>query len=325
MNTSTQTFAHFTLALVLGACSGGLSVQDPPPEGAGGSSGSGGSSSGGAQRFAANDPSCPASAPGERELCTISEGTNCLFNDPDASNPGYTAQSVCGCWAAAGGEQRWSCYVSQSSPYECPAAEPASGSSCSGLFGAECSYPERTLCACSSQPGVWACYHQGRTNIPDTPATLDLDVPVNELTLEERQTFCDWFGTSRLGEGYPEDPPAPVNQDGYTYNSSCHFGGSYVVCDAAMPGLSSDQCVANLGFSSCTAPLSELADCVHTIYDGCFPSPRGCAPYLDREGCSGTLVNSRSDELGGSGGTGGTGASGSGAAAAFDVCSIRVE
>src|SRR5215208_8422942 len=57
-------------------------------------------------------------------------------------------------------------------------------------------------------------------------------------------------------------------------------------------GASSNDCMGNFALSSCAAPVSELVDCVLTVFDSCWPAPHGCMRYLEKPGCSGTLVNS---------------------------------
>jgi hypothetical protein len=91
-----------------------------------------------------------------------------------------------------------------------------------------------------------------------------------------------------------------------------------------LPTISREQCVANLGLTSCGASVGELADCALTIHDSCFPADRGCAPYFDHPDCSGTLVVDARESGGAGGGTGGTGV-GIGAASGRDACSIRVQ
>jgi hypothetical protein len=82
---------------------------------------------------------------------------------------------------------------------------------------------------------------------------------------------------------------AVIAEDGYTENSACIGGGEFP-CDARVPLLSVEQCVANLELSSCEAPVSELTDCLVTVYDGCWPAPHGCARYLEKPGCMGTIA-----------------------------------
>ena len=75
-----------------------------------------------------------------------------------------------------------------------------------------------------------------------------------------------------------------------------------------------------------------------TVHDLCWPSPHGCARYLERPGCDGSIVLSKTGRpathpTGGTGsvGSGGTGNTGTGGAAGSGVvperpfCSIRVQ
>lgn len=330
MTRDDPTLARWTTlaAVALAACSGALSVEDPKPDGSGGATGGTSGGVGGtgsdAQRFTGNDPACPAGAPVESDPCDLTEGTICSFMTPNPGTPGYDDGALCGCWAAAGGTLRWACYWRGSNSSGCPEAEPANGSSCSGLIFATCSYPERTSCSCLGPSAVWSCATTKVADVPWLPDSLDPTVPVNELSAEERSDFCAWFATSRYA-GTFEDGPASVDENGYVVAACSTCAGA---AQAAIPSISREQCVANLGFSSCAAPLAELADCVSSMYDGCFPRERGCAPYLDHEGCSGTLLNAwnmgaagttATGGTGGSGDTGGTGPTGN------EDCRIRVQ
>jgi hypothetical protein len=176
-------------------------AEDAPEQGTGGGSATGGSG-GNQSAWTGNEDNCPSTAPLSGDLCDVAEGQSCSFADADPSNVGYTMQSLCGCWPASGGTLSWYCYSDQSGPWECPTAQPANGSDCFGNFGASCHYPERTYCSCGSESG-WSCVYEGRTNFPEFPPSLDANEPLAELTQEERVTFCAWYVSSRLGEGYP--------------------------------------------------------------------------------------------------------------------------
>jgi len=303
-------FTTLVFLMLAGACQGQMIVADGPA---------------GEEPFSGNAADCPTGAPQSGASCNVAEGQICAFSTPDTLNAGYVLRELCGCWAASSSERRWYCYGGASGPWQCPEAEPESGSSCFGSFGSECEYPERTRCRCSSESGAWNCGEYGRTDIEAPPAAVPGDIAINALTSEERAEWCDWYSTVFLGPGFPEEPNAAVNEDGYTLGTSCHMGSDFP-CMGMVPGLSSSDCEANLALSSCAAPIAELSDCLVTVVDSCWPSPHGCARYLEQPGCSGTIVVS-SEDFGrsmtptGAGGTSGTGASGG---VPNNGCSVRL-
>lgn len=276
-----------------------------------------------------NAEDCPSEVPHGEPSCSIAEGQICAYSTPDPLNSGYFEQRLCGCWEVSPGERRFHCYESLSAPYECPSAEPAPGSSCVGLFGADCLYPERTSCRCAPETGKWDCAETESIPREDPPSSVDPNKPINTLTPSERAEWCDWFATARLGEGYPEAPEPDVDENGYILSNGCDYGGAFM-CAAAVPSMPSATCQANLALSECEAPVSELSDCVMTIYDFCWPSPHGCARYFDRPGCDGTVIRHHPEASAGTGGTGGTGATGgaggtAGSTQTLSNCSIRVQ
>jgi hypothetical protein len=268
-----------------------------------------------------NDPSCPATLPpGGPGTCDVAEGLVCAFEFSDTSNPGYVTRQLCGCFEASSTERRWLCYMGESSPWDCPDEEPSSGDPCFGHFGKSCSYPERSYCTCAEDPGTWSCQEEGRDDLTPPPSTIPAGKAVNALTSEERAEWCDWYVTLFNGPGYPEPPPSAVDENGYTMNNGC-YGAQGHPCNAKVPTISSGDCEANLGLTSCEAPISELSDCVTTVIDVCWPSPHGCARYFERTGCNGTIATEWDGSAGSNGGTGGTGGS---SGVTRDVCSVRV-
>ena len=114
---------------------------------------------------------------------------------------------------------------------------------------------------------------------------------VRELDDETRQAFCEWYVDAMTGEGFPAPPEPPPTEDGYFPTSGCSGCASGPGFGGMMPfPLPVGACSANLALSSCTQPLSELVDCVRSLMSECWPSPRGCARYLESTGCAGTLV-----------------------------------
>jgi hypothetical protein len=193
-----------------------------------------------------------------------------------------------GCPDGATNDLKWHCYADRKGDLGCPSERPVSGASCVGSFGAECLYPERAECTCSEEAG-WACTEQARPDYHAPPSTPEPAKLILDLTATERQAWCTWYATAALGPGYPLASDAPVNDAGYTEGNACRYGDAFP-CQARIPELSVAQCVANLELSSCAAPLAELEDCVVTVYDQCWPAPRGCARYTERPDCLGTIV-----------------------------------
>jgi hypothetical protein len=121
------------------------------------------------------------------------------------------------------------------------------------------------------------------------PGSVGPEVPIDELTDDQRDDWCGWYAQAALGPGFPLPADVPVDAEGYTTNSGCSFSHDFP-CRARWPQLSARQCAQNLALSACAAPIAELSDCVATLKSNCQPSPHGCARYLEKPGCSGTIV-----------------------------------
>jgi hypothetical protein len=189
---------------------------------------------------------------------------------------------------------RWHCYGRASWQDSCPEAQPEHGSDCFGYYGLLCNYPERVECLCRGEEGLgWEC--QGPEPRPDylqPPSVPSPERLITELDAEDRAAWCRWFVAAESGPGYAERPDAAVDENGYTQNTSCSLGAEAFPCNAAVGAHSRAQCADNLALSSCEAPISELTDCVATIYSqACAPLEHGCARFFEKPGCSGTLVN----------------------------------
>ncbi|HOU93962.1 MAG TPA: hypothetical protein PLU22_23085, partial [Polyangiaceae bacterium] len=279
-STSPRPWLAAVTALVIGACDEQLTVGDEVAP-----------STSGDERWTGNPPDCPEDPPVHGDACSVAEGQICAYFFDSLENPGYQTYQACGCWAASGGSKLFHCYDGTSGP-PCPTEEPVAGSDCSGMIGMECHYPERTVCTCAldGAPADWLCEERGvRTFSSATPAGVDPATPLSELSGEERTAWCEWYRAATLGPGYPEPPLAAVDANGYTVSGACSMG-RFSPCDGRVPDLPSVQCEANLALSTCAAPVAALTDCLLTILDSCWPSPRGCAPYLDQPGCNGTMV-----------------------------------
>ena len=305
--------------LLFAACNAQMLVEEEPAD----------------EPWAGNAADCPAT-PVEGTVCTVAEGQVCALDYEDMYNAGYRSRSLCGCFEASSSERRWYCYMGESGPGECPATEPSNGASCYGHYGTSCAYPERSYCTCSGEDGVWSCEEQGRDDLTAPPSSVPEGKAITALSDEERAEWCDWYTTTFNGPGYPEPADSVVDSRGFTVNTGCNLGGAFP-CQAMVPPVSSAYCEANLRLSSCEAPIAELSDCLVTVMDSCWPSPHGCARFLERPGCSGTIVVSYDGTSGGTG-AGGTGAGGTGGSVpggttggtnggpsdVRDSCSIRV-
>jgi hypothetical protein len=121
---------------------------------------------------------------------------------------------------------------------------------------------------------------------------------VKDLTPAERQVWCEWFAVAMTGEGAPQPPESPLSAEGYTTNTGFTVADEFF-CSGCVPVLPVSYCVGNLALSSCSAPIAELTDCVITLHDDCWPYQHGCARYLDRAGCQGTIIGGAAAEGGG--------------------------
>lgn len=258
--------------LSLAACNARMIVEDDPAE----------------EPWAGNAADCPVGLMGGTP-CTVAEGQVCVQDIESTVNIGYHDRSLCGCFEASSTERRWFCYLGESAPWECPEAEPSNGERCFGHFGTSCTYPERTNCTCSERSGTWKCEEQGRTDLVAPPSSVPAETPISALSAEERAEWCDWYTTVFNGPGYPEPPAAAVDAMGYTVNTGCNLAWDFP-CQAMVPTVASSDCEANLALASCDAPIAELSDCLLTVVDSCWPSPHGCARYLERPGCNGTMM-----------------------------------
>ncbi len=231
---------------------------------------------------------CPENTPqGDCEI----ESLLCAYRGESNGDAHYQA---CGCFAASSTQLWWACYDtwSTAAPDPCPAAMPAPTDSCMGARGVECHYLPREVCTCSREADdpLWECAPlQDYTSMVPSPTDLDPTSPVSDLTESERETWCRWkVDIHNGGEGFPEPPAGEIDADGYAGGGSCTVGWEFYNL-GFLPRIPTNYCVQNLALSTCGRPLSELTDCVKTIRD-IFPSPTGCARYLEAPGCDGTIV-----------------------------------
>jgi hypothetical protein len=253
-----------------GAAVGSGGTPEPPPEEVGVIQG--GSSEG-----------CPEQQPATLEAC-VDESLVCGYRTPSGN------YDECDCSEVKEGELGWNCVRNfLSFGRGCPTEKPKHGESCFGSFGSQCDYPERTTCSCSSEIQTWECQDGSVPDHLTHPESVEPEAPIDELTDEQRNDWCSWYTQAMTGPGFPPPADVPVDAEGYTTNSGCSFSYGFP-CRASWPQLSARQCAQNLALSACAAPIAELSDCIATLRSGCQPSPHGCARYLEKPDCAGTIV-----------------------------------
>ena len=224
------------------------------------------------------DPSCPAE-PLDRETCSTPEmeceylGTN-RYRSP--------ASVTCTC-LANGGPGVWKCGETNFWNV-CPEELPKAGDSCVDWFGADCTRDEiRCWCEMTGDDAAeWECGTQVERRA--AMEAIDPRTPVNQLSAEQRDTWCDWYASTGRASGSLH----PVSDTGCVLNVGANFGHE-PFNDVCMPKLAPSQCEGNLEVSDCSAPISALTDCIDSVWTE-LPSPNGCVPYLDTPNCSGTIV-----------------------------------
>lgn len=264
--------------IVLGACDGKLKISDQ-------------------KRWTGNAADCPSTLPDVASPCNVAEGQICRYTYEQP--PGENNSSLCGCWEAGAGDLRWDCYDMLGFNGTCPDAQPTSGTDCNGDRGARCDYPPMTECECALEgDAVWQCKDLA-PHLPGPPTTVDATKPIDQLTAADREAWCKWYLSAYQGPGFPDPPLTPLTPDGMTTDVGCKLGSPRFECAAVPPQLPPQYCEGNLALSTCKAPLAELSDCVLTTIGDCWPSPHGCARYLEKPGCPGTMVNHQTDGMGG--------------------------
>jgi hypothetical protein len=260
--------------VVAAGCEGRMTVDEGRP---------------GVQLWQGNPEDCPDSVPADSSSCTLSEGSICAYWSPNPET--RTEYRACACREASAGTLAWHCYEhAYGNTVDCPAVQPANGADCFGMKGMSCPYPPRWYCACPRGEGpTWTCTDGARRGLPGHPQEPSGTTPITELTDAQRLAWCEWYAFTDREPGTPLPSEQPVDSDGYVAVRGCRAGNGFP-CDAHMPDLAVSQCAGNLALSSCQAPISELSDCVLTVTDGCWPHPHGCARYLEKPGCAGTIV-----------------------------------
>lgn len=254
-----------------------------------------------------NAAGCPAKAPYELTGCS-GEGDICAYWWK--TEEGTQAYVECACREDVGATLKFDCYAGVSGLVACDTVQPANGSPCFGHVGTTCPFPTITECKCEEGADpVWACSTRDpAAGLQPPPTTVDGDKPIKDLSAAERTAWCTWYDSTRLPPGSPQPPESPLDADGWTTNTGCAFGHGFV-CDATLAQIPISYCEGNLGLSSCAAPVRELTDCILTIQSRlnaptCWPPEHGCARYLEKPGCLGTIVSGLNDGAGGSPATG---------------------
>jgi hypothetical protein len=233
---------------------------------------------------------CPAASPQPFDACGT-EGSVCGWQTEDTANAGRYRYTECACNEVSAGNLQWQCYRNVGYIEACAATQPESGDPCFGSFGTECHYPERVQCTCSAETGAWSCENEARVPHQMPPSSPNPNNPIDRLSASERAAWCDWFAMSNAGPGYPPNSDGAVDENGFAAGGGgCAFSTVGPFCAAAVPYLSSAHCAANLALSTCQAPISELGNCVTTMLGQCWPLEHGCPRYLEKPGCSGTIV-----------------------------------
>jgi len=268
---------------------------------------SGGNLSGGAV--------CPDTPVAQGQSCQ-NELLGCSYQMDDTVNQGRFSNHECMCVEWAANDLRWDCgYNAQQYDPSCPAALPENGASCFGHYGTICAYPLGNQCNCNTfddTSGNWSCDTLQRQGLPALPATLDPGTPLNQLTDAERGAWCQWFQDAEVGPGAPPIQDGLVGPEGKTLNTGCSFGEP-PTAHVAVPTLGPTQCAQNLALTTCAAPVSELTDCVTTVFNQGVPAPHGCPRYVAQPGCDGTMV------------TGFNASGGGGGVPGFSGCGVRVQ
>ncbi|MEJ7730212.1 MAG: hypothetical protein WKG00_13465 [Polyangiaceae bacterium] len=240
-----------------------------------------------------NSASCPTAAPDTLDACGV-EGDICAYWDEGETSQHYRE---CACRESSSATLAFDCYIA-TTLYSCPATPPVSGESCWGHVGTTCQSPVLSTCTCDAgDDPKWSCVaeHPG-ADLPAPPATVDPGNSIDALSAAERSAWCAWYDTAHMPPGHPPLPETPLTTDGWTgTDGSCLNGGGDFFSAGSLVHIPPSYCESNLGISTCEAPVSELTDCVLTILSsasgGHWPYHHGCARYLDKPGCLGTIVS----------------------------------
>jgi hypothetical protein len=330
MKTALFLTALASIPLALAACNGSLVIDGDGDGGAGGAGATGVTGGAGATGGAGvtggggsgaepsvppykdvedivawpgNGANCPTQVPNEATACT-GEGEICAYWYYHPSDLDVSYQE-CGCWEAAGGALKFACYRPDQHAPGCATEQPGHGTDCVGHVGTGCPFPVRNECGCdAATTPLWSCQTlEPFLNLPPPPAGIDPSKPVDALTPAERTTWCNWYDSTRLPAGQPPLPAVPLDGNGTLIESGCFYGNGWAQLwlGVSVAEIPVSYCEGNLSLSTCSAPVSELTDCILSVradqnYPGGWPYEHGCARYTDKPGCMGTIVTPPFDQ-----------------------------
>ena len=230
---------------------------------------------------------CPGEIPLPNTACLAASGTECQYMIKLSEQLSGLTYVELRCVPDGTGEKRW--YevdgLTLSVDETCPLSPIVPNLTCAGLKA--CPSPGKT---CGCYLNEWKCANSYMILQVDPPTeALEMSKPLSALTDRERATWCEWLADTVDSGGHTD---LAVGRDGYLlFESPLWYDGGRWVSAGCLPRISAQQCVANLGFTECGAPLAELTDCVATLLSIIdMPSPTGCGEYLAREGCRETIV-----------------------------------
>jgi hypothetical protein len=305
-----------SIPLLVAACDDSLVIEG---DGTGGSGGSGTSSSTAstgtymdvdAEPWSGNSAACPEQPPFPGTECTEEGGVCAWWYTDEHGVDGY---SECRCWEESSTAKRFDCGLSSGGMQDCPHQIPSNGSDCFGHVLTACPFPVTTVCDCAEGADpTWSCNAADPlAAYPAPPSDPAPTTPITGLTAGQRNAWCTWYDATRLApSGAPPLPETSIGADGYTAGHGCAMRGTFFA-NGTIPEVAVSYCEGNLSLSDCQAPISELSDCLLTIRSG-VPFEHGCARYLEKPGCLGTIVAAPLP-----GGEGGAGAG--------DSCKLKVE
>jgi hypothetical protein len=240
-----------------------------------------------------SDPAaCPPTPPPDPSPCSATDGQVCGYWWDDAGNPGLTTYVELGCYRNNQGSLIWSgTGNSMGAMSGCPRGAITNGSDCWGSVSLSCPNPPFETCTCptGTTAPTWQCAPPSPPpNRPSTGPDVDASTPVATLTPAQRAAWCRWY--DYVPPGYPDPPSATVGCGGYAMNTGAYFGGSFFNYACLPFRISIPQCESNLALSTCSLPVSELTDCVNSIFQS-LPSPHGCGRFMSTSDCPGTIVN----------------------------------
>lgn len=256
------------------------------------------------QRLEPPVPDCPDELPSDLGApCDIVENGICTWQTgvQGQGSPGFDAY---GCYAAISGKTWFGIGVGTlgevgANPQNCPKIAPEAASSCTGHAGENCYYME-AACSCGVGGGdSWSCEPNAKSySLPAPvqrlcpPQGLDEAKQLKDLSDEELETWCSWYGDP---SGEPRPPVTDNDPPDEALSYATHF--STVGVSVCMMELPVAHCMTNIRLRpDCTATLGELNDCVETIRAIGIGNPgsgwvgHGCGPLLANASCENVIA-----------------------------------